>query len=222
MIDIFYAPSQVFDRRRDGRFGIQLLVLVVLTIVLYFATKPYLAPMYDAIWAQTAEGIRKGNPNITDEQLSKMGEMGDKFGVVSMAIGMPLVVLCIGVVVWLLSKIFDAKLGFSQAMVVATMSQFPKLLDFVVMGAQGLMVDPSKITTMHSLKLSAARFMPDASMLAQALASRLDVFIIWSTVLIAIGVYVISRSEKSKGFIIAAIVWVAGVLPVAYQAMKQG
>lgn len=223
MIDIFYAPTPTFERRRDGRFGIQLLVLTILTIVLYFATKPYLQPMYDAIWAQTAEGIRKGNPNVTDEQLSQMANMGDKFGVFSVAIGIPMMVLGLGVVIWLLSKVFDAQMGFRHAMVVATLSQFPKLIDSLVMGIQGFLMNPASINTMYSVKLSAARFLgPDSSPVQQALLGRIDLFVIWCTILIAIGIHVIGRVEKSKAFIAAAIVWVIGALPMVYQAIKQG
>jgi hypothetical protein len=221
MIDIFYAPTPTFERRRDGRFGIQLLVLTILTIVLYFATKPYLQPMYDAIWAQTAEGIRKGNPNVTDEQLSKMADMGDKFGVFSVAIGVPIMVLCIGVVIWLVGKLFDSQMAFRHAMVVATLSQFPKIIDSIVMGVQGFLMDPSKVNTMYSLKLSPARFMAaDAPLLQQALLGRIDVFVIWCTILIAIGIHVLGRVEKSKAFIAAGIVWLLGAVPALYQALK--
>ena len=222
MIDIFYAPTPVFERRRDGRFAIQLLVLTVMTIVLYYATKPYLQPMYDAIWTQTAEGIRKGNPNVTDEQLSKMADMGDKFGAVSVAFGIPIMVLCIGVLLWLVGKLFDSVMTFKQAMVVATLSQFPKLLDAIVMGVQGFMMNPDAINTMYSLKLSPARFLgAGASPVTEALAGRVDVFIIWCTILIAIGLHVIGRVEKTKAFIAAAVVWVIGALPAMYNAMKQ-
>ena len=223
MIDIFYAPSPVFERRRDGRFGVQLLVLTILSIVLYFATRPYLEPMYDAIWAQTAEQVRRDNPNVTDEQLSTMASVGDKFGVVTVALGIPVMVLGIGVLVWLSSKVFDAKVGFSQAMVIATLSQFPKLLDAIAMGVQGFAMDPSKINSMYSLKLSPARFISgEGTALMQSLLGRIDVFVIWCTVLIAIGIYVIGRVEKSKAAMAAVLVWLVGTLPALYQGVKQG
>ena len=37
--EIFYAPSAVFARRRDGEFGLPYLALVVLGVVLFFATQ---------------------------------------------------------------------------------------------------------------------------------------------------------------------------------------
>ena len=36
-IDIFHQPSQVFERRRNGQFGLALLLLVVICTVLYVA-----------------------------------------------------------------------------------------------------------------------------------------------------------------------------------------
>lgn len=223
MIDIFYAPTPVFERRRDGRFGIQLLVLTVLFIVLYFATRPYLEPMYDAIWAQATDGIRKSNPNVTDEQLSKMQGVSEKFGVVSVALGTPFLVLGVAVVLWLVGKLFDSMLSFKQSMVVATMSQFPKLVDWVVMGVQGLLMNPASIDTMYSVKMTPARFLgADAAPIMVALAGRLDLFLIWSTILIAIGLHVIGRVPMAKAAVAAAIAWFVGALPAVYGAVKQG
>ena len=221
MIDIFYAPTPTFERRRDGRFGIQLLVFTILVIVLYFATKPYLQPMYDAIWAQSAESIRKSNPNVTDEQLSKMADMGDRFGVISVAIVTPIMILVMGLIIWLVAKLFDSQMAVKHGMVVATLSQFPKIIDTIVMGLQGFLMDPANIHNMYSLKLSPARFLgPDAPLMQQALLGRIDVFVIWCTVLIAIGVHVLGRVEKPKAYIVAGIVWLLGTVPVLYQAMK--
>ena len=38
-VDIFYTPSSVFARRADGKFGMPLLLLVVVGTVLVFLTK---------------------------------------------------------------------------------------------------------------------------------------------------------------------------------------
>ena len=38
-VDIFVQPAQVFERRRDGKFGLALLALVVITGVLFFALR---------------------------------------------------------------------------------------------------------------------------------------------------------------------------------------
>jgi len=69
-VDIFYAPSSVFARRSDGKFGLPLLLLIVIGVVLFFLTKNAMQPIMDAEFArQTAAAMRK-NPSIDAERLA--------------------------------------------------------------------------------------------------------------------------------------------------------
>ena len=59
-VDIFYAPSSVFARRSDGKFGLPLLLLIVVGVVLFFLTKNAMQPIMDAEFArQSAAAMRK-------------------------------------------------------------------------------------------------------------------------------------------------------------------
>src|SRR5436853_3734091 len=69
-VDIFYAPSSVFARRADGKFGLPLLFLVVIGTILFFLTKNAMQPIMDAEFArQSAVAMRK-NPSLTQDQLA--------------------------------------------------------------------------------------------------------------------------------------------------------
>ena len=63
-VDIFYAPSQVYDRRRDGNFGLALVLLCVLGAVIFFATRAVLEPVYDATYEMSIREAMKQNPNL--------------------------------------------------------------------------------------------------------------------------------------------------------------
>ena len=39
------------------------------------------------------------------------------------------------------------------------------------------------------------------------LLSRFDLFTLWATVLVGIGVAVMARRERSKGFVVAGLLW---------------
>ena len=47
-VDIFYAPSSVYARRSEGKFGMALLFLVIVGAVLFFVTKNATQPIMDA------------------------------------------------------------------------------------------------------------------------------------------------------------------------------
>ncbi len=53
-----------------------------------------------------------------------------------------------------------------------------------------------------------------------AVVGRLDIFTIWVTALLAIGLHVVGKIPSSKAAIAAIIVWILGALPGLYGAMK--
>jgi hypothetical protein len=54
-----------------------------------------------------------------------------------------------------------------------------------------------------------------------AVLGGLDLFTIWVTVLIAIGIAVVAKVPRSKAAIAAGVVWVLGLLIPLYQAISQ-
>jgi hypothetical protein len=91
-----------------------------------------------------------------------------------------------------------------------------------VNGIQGLVLDPSQMDGRFRITFGPGRFLdPDTvSPLLVALVGRLDVFTIWITVLVAIGLSVTGRIPVGRAAIAAAIVWLAGGLPLIFQAIR--
>ena len=106
----------------------------------------------------------------------------------------------------------------------ATYSEVPRIVQILVNAAQALVMSPEKLNAINSVGLNLARFMdPDrASPAAIALASRVDLFTIWVTVLLGIGIYVVGKLTKQQAAIIAVIVWIIGALPAVFGALRSG
>jgi len=223
-VDIFYAPSSVFARRADGKFGLALLVLIGIGTVLFFITKNAMQPIFDAEFTrQTAAAMAK-NPNITAEQMASSRGFFEKLSPFFFAIGVTLSVFGSGLVLWLVSKLFDAKEKLTAAFMIATYSAVPRIVQILVNAAQALFMTPEKLNGVNSVGFGPARFMdPDhASAVAIALAGRFDLFTIWITVLLGIGIYVVGRITKQQAAIAAALTWVIGSLPAVLGALRQG
>ena len=58
-IDIFYAPTSVFARRREGKFGLALLVYVILATAVFSTARPMMQPIFDAMTSQREAKIRR-------------------------------------------------------------------------------------------------------------------------------------------------------------------
>ena len=222
-VDIFYAPSSVFARRSDGKFGMPLLFLVLVGTVLFFLTKNATQPIMDAEFVrQTAAAMRK-NPNITAEQMASSRGFFEMLSPLFFAVGITLSIIGTGFVVWLVGKLFDAKESVAAAIMIATYSEVPRLVQVLTNAAQALVMSPEKLNSLNSVGFNLARFMdPDGSQVMIALASRVDLFTIWVTVLLAIGLHVVGKIPKQQAAIAAGITWVVGALPALLGALRAG
>ena len=223
-VDIFYAPSSVFARRAEGKFGMPLLVLIVASVILFFLTKNAMQPIMDAEFARNTAAAMRRNPNLTAEQMAAGRGFFETLGPIFFAVIMIISVFGTGLVLWLVGKLFDAKESVAAAIMIATYSEIPRLVQILVNAAQALFMSPESLNAANSVGLNLARFMdPDhTSPLLIAIGSRVDLFTIWVTVLLAIGIHVLGKIPKQQAAIVAAITWVVGALPGVLGALRQG
>jgi hypothetical protein len=221
-VDIFYAPSQVFARRADGKFGLPLLILVVAILILFYLTRNAMQPIMDAEFARNTAAAMRKNPNLTAEQMASGRAVFEKLGPIFFTVIFAVSVIATGFVLWLVGKLFDAKESVAAAIMIATYSEVPRLVQFLVNAAQALFMSPESLNSANSVGLNLARFMdPDkTSPVLIALASRIDLFTIWVTVLLAIGLHVVGKIPKQQAYIAATIVWVLGALPATLGALR--
>ena len=220
-IDIFYAPTQVFERRRDGRFGLALLVLTIVLTLLFWLSQTYLEPMYSAEFNRQMAAAMRDNPQMTQEMVESargVQRFTAMFGVVIF----PVVALLTGFVLWLVGKLFDSTQTVGQALMVGTYAQFPRVIDWIVRNVQGAILSPETIEPKYGSSLSLARFLDAGSVspVMYEIAGRLDLFTIWVTILLAIGLHVTGSVPKARAYIAAAIVWVIGALPAVLGGMR--
>lgn len=221
-IDIFYAPSAVFERRRAGRFALALLVLTVLLAILYWLSLTYLAPMYDAEFARGAEIAMRKNPQITMEQMQQARGFQQTFGVFIGLVVVPITVFLTGFVLWLVGKLFDSTQPLAAAFMVATYAQFPRIIDWALRNVQGALLDRDQVAEKYGVTLSVARFLDRSAVspVLYELAGRLDVFTIWVTILLGLGLHITGNVPKRQAWIAAGLVWLIGALPVVLTALR--
>ena len=223
-VDIFYAPSSVFARRSDGKFGMPLLLLVLVGAVLAFLTKNATQPIMDAEFARQSAAAMRRNPSLTAEQMAGGRGFFEMMAPLIFALFLTISIFGTGLVLWVVGKLFDAKESAAAAIMIATYAEVPRLVQILTNAAQGLVMSPEKLNSINAVGFSLARFMdPDnASQVLIALAARVDVFTIWITVLLAIGLHVVGRIPKQQAAIVAAITWVVGALPAVFGALRAG
>ena len=136
--------------------------------------------------------------------------------------GTPVTIFCVGIVLWLVGKLVDAKQSAGAALMVASYAYLPRVVEGIVGGGQALLLDPASLNGRFKLSLGAGRFLdPDtASPMLLAILGRVDVFTIWVTVLLVIGLAVTGKISRQKAAIAGVLVWIIGALPGVLGALR--
>jgi Yip1 domain len=221
-MDIIYSPAQVFRRRENGNFWIPMLVVTLLLTVLAFANFNIRLPMIDAQVAKQMAQAAKTNPNVTPAQIAAGKAVAHFFARYGAIVLVPIGITVLAFVLWVLAKLFGARVSWASAMVIASFSFVPRVIAEIGVSIQGLLIDPSKLTTLYSTQLGPARFLDPSTMspLTGALLSQVEVFVLWSLVLVVIGVEVIGKLPRAKAIAFGVVFWIVTMLPALFAALR--
>ncbi len=220
-IDIFYAPSEVFARRENSGFAIPMLVVTLAGAAILLSTFDAMTPIFDAEFTrQAAAGLKKG---ATPEMMEKGRAIGGKIIKIMAVIAPPIVMFFTGLMLWVAGKFVGARQTLTAAVMVAAFANVPRLIGSVLGAVQVLVMDPANLTSRHKIAFDLARFLDidNTAPMLVAIAGRVDVFTIWATVLLAIGLAVTGKIPRSQAALAAGLVWVLGSLPELIGAARQ-
>ena len=219
---IFFAPSRVFAERQTKDWILPLIILTVLVTLLFYGTKPYMQPILDAEGSRQLAATARANPQFTAAQLEGARSMQDKFAIVGIAIGLPIIVTALAILTWVIGRFVESKQTMKAAFVVATFAYFPKVLAQLAGGLIAMARDPSHLTGLYSASVGPGFFLDatTTSPVIVALAGRLDLFTLWVTVLLAIGLHVTGKVPKAQAYVVATVIWIIGALPGLFSALR--
>jgi hypothetical protein len=216
-IEIFLSPGDVFARRRDGRFWPAVIVLTLVSVFLFLAMQNVLADVFRAEFERELTRAAADGAPITIQQTEGMRRMGLIFGALSLLVVMPIGALLIGLVIWLFAKLFGSMVPYGVAVAIAVYSEFPGLIQGLAMIAQGLLLNP---TSLEQLSVGPGRFVDRETTppLLFDVLQQMDVFVIWSVVLMAVGLYVAARLTRGQSAMVAVTAWLLGLTPTLLTA----
>lgn len=212
-LEIFYASSRVFARR-GSKWGGPLLVLVIASALVIFGTYSLLRPLYEADAERAMAGRMQ---DMTAEQRAQVEQMSGKFGFlapVTVTVFSAIVPLILGILLWLVGKMLGAVQTLGAAFMVAAFSYFPRILYWPILGLQAAILPEEKLKGFASLSLSPARMVDPITtdLNTVALLARLDVFVLWTTFLLALGLKVTGKISTEKAIIAGLVMWLLGTL----------
>ncbi len=213
---VFFAPGETFaDIARKPDILVPLLVILVIACVTTFLVIPHLD--WDSMVTQQAEMMKKQNPNMSDADVERMGRitrtMGKAFGYIA-----PVFVfvgyLIIALVLWGACRMMGGEGDFKQAFSATLYAQFPRIvlgiIAAIVVMARG-MVDPQQMATVVK---SSPAFLVDmkANPVLFTLLAQLEIFQIWTLVLLIIGFAALTKLSRAKTAAIVISLWIVTVV----------
>ncbi|MCE9600603.1 MAG: YIP1 family protein [Gemmatimonadetes bacterium] len=222
LIEIWTSPSTVFKRRADSGFFLMMCILTVVIGALFFANRGVLQGVMDAeMNRQFAASAAKGQP-VPPEAVAMAKKWAGIIGTFGAFIGVPIGILLVGLGTWLTGKIVgaDDEFGYGKATMIASYAFVPKILSMLAVTVQGVLLDTNLLTSPYQLSTSVARFMdPNMNAGVLALLGRVDIFTIWTSVLIGIGIVVVGKASPQKLLPAAAVIWLLGSVSALWQIL---
>jgi Yip1 domain len=210
VLDIFYAPRQVFERRRDGKYAIALVVLCLITVVVFFLSLQMNEALQDV---ELTRSFRERG--LTPDQMAQAKSAAAKFGkfaVYFIPIFVAIGSWISGLIIMVLGNMMGGKFKFAQGTAIAVLASMPELLGRVLVGVQSLFIDTTTAAHRYAFSLNAARFLPKGTNnWLLKLGALVDPFVIWGLILVGLGAFIIGRMEKEKAAVLAIVVALVGM-----------
>ena len=216
-IGVIISPGETFqDIARKPDVLVPMIVFILISYATTFFTMPKID--WEGVTAQQVEAMKAKNPNMSQGDIDRMTRITQGFGKVMGYIG-PI----FGIIWWLILagvlflafKLFGGQQTFMQALSTVLYSWVPMVIYGIVLAiiiaARPGNWDPTHIATIVK---SNPAFLVDMKehMVLYSLLSAIDIFTIWTLILLIIGFAICSKVSRAKAATIIISLWAVMVL----------
>lgn len=210
---VLFAPAETFrDIARKPDFLVPVLVMVIIG----FVATALLVPRMD-FEAMTREQMEQSGRQMSEADIERASRMGAAVGKVIAWISPVL-----GVVIWLIiaavlllgHRVMGGDGNFAQAFSTTVYAWIPNAISGIITTVVAMAKGEVNPATMNTLVKSNLGFLADMqdNPILFALLSSLDVFTIWTLILLVIGFSTISRFSRAKSAAIVISLWLVTVV----------
>jgi hypothetical protein len=223
IFDVFLDPKKAFaDIAERPRWVVPLVLVIVVALVYVYLFSQHVG--WERFMRQTLETSSRA-AQMSAEQREQAIAMQSKFagiaGYAGVVLGVPITDLIIaGVLLGIANALFSASLRFKQVFAVVCYSGLPGLLFTGLAIAVMFLKNPEDFNLRNPLMFNPGAFMDPAtaSKFLYSLASSLDLFTLWTMLLMAVGLSAAGR-KFSFGSALTAILLPWGVMVLGKAAL---
>lgn len=213
-VDVFFSPTELFERRRNAPIMPPLLMLLAASVIIYFIMMPVNEAVMRAAMADAA------NPEAA-AAMERFGSMFRIIGAIFVPVGVSVGLAWNALLLFGFGRLFDLPTTYGRAFLIAIYAGWIFVLAQLIGGLLYLLTAGDNVTdVIAALSFGLLRFTgtEDMAPALVPLLGRLDVFVIWGAVLLAIGLKVFYGASRLQAAGTAVAVWVLGALPQVIMA----
>lgn len=218
---VFFSPAETFaDIARKPDILVPLLLILVLGFVSTFMALPKLD--WDGMIDMQMDTMKRQNPNLGADDLERTEGIMKKmlpFTKAMVAIGPVLLIigyLIIALVIWGACRLMGGSGDFKQAFSATLYAHFPRVILMIIGTIVVMMKGSVNPMLMQTVVKSSVAGLANIDMMKQpvlfALLGSLEIFQIWTIVLLIIGFSALSKLSKAKTAAIILTLWVVTVV----------
>jgi hypothetical protein len=166
--------------------------------------------------AETSSRFQQMDAQARENAIGMQVRFGPIFGYVFGVIGPPLMALIIGAVILLMAKLGGAALKFKQTFAIAAWASLPRVISGILAIVVMFVKNPDEFNLQNPLAFNLGAFMeppPNSGKFIYSLATSIDLFTIWTILLLAVAISAAARKISfSKAVILVATPWIIWVL----------
>ncbi|MEO0228718.1 MAG: YIP1 family protein [candidate division WOR-3 bacterium] len=208
LIKIITSPTKVFDKEKKP--WLPLVATVIISIIGFLTLRTVLANEF-------SEKALKFIENLPEEQkqraLDQIGNLPRMLivGVATIIILTPLKILIQALIFNTAAPLMGGELSFPGAIVVMSFANYISSLSWLIKVPIAIITrEPVVRTDLGVLFTELKGYLP-------IVLSQIDIFTIWSLIIIAIGLEKYAKIERKKGYILVLTLWIiyiAGLAPL--------
>jgi hypothetical protein len=166
--------------------------------------------------AETNSRMQQMDAQARENAIGMQVKFGPIAGYVLGVIGPPLMALIVGEVTLLMCKLGGAALTFKQTFAMGAWASMPRVIAGILAIVVMFIKNPEDFNLQNPLAFNLGAFMeppPNSGKFIYSLATSIDLFAIWSILLLAVGISVAARKVSfSKAVILVATPWIIWIL----------
>lgn len=213
LVGVLVAPERTFRSIRERPTWIApLAVLLVLAVGLGFATNA--RTDFREVTERTFEAR---NMDLPEDRLDEVVAQQERFAGIGVWLSPMFVTLAFALAAlyfWVGLKLVGSELTFHQSFATYLHGALPTavmMLLAIPVVLAGVTLSYAELTTRSFLASNLAFLAPEGELMVRALLAGVDFFVLWSTVLLAIGYRVVGRVSRTSAVTLVAIFFLLGL-----------